>query len=119
MFFKIESNSATMYNVDTLFTIKEAVTAMVIASQPEKNPSVHTLCVKESMTMAIARATNVRAMQTWVGSFLNSFMYLSEITAPTHEITTFINAKIVPTMSALVSELLPESFFFPEAMIMY
>merc|ERR1712196_175579 len=113
MFFKIESKSATMYKVDTLLMMNEAVTATVIAFQPAKKPLVQMGCVNERATIAIARATKVRAMQTWVGSFLNSFMYLSEITAPTHEITTLRKAKIVPMTRVLISASPLLASFFP------
>merc|ERR1719254_429896 len=117
MFFKIESRSATMYKVDTLLMMKEPVTITVIASQPEKNPLDHTSCVKERSTMAIARETKVRAMHTWVGSLLYTFMYLSEITAPMQEMSTLAKAKTVPTKSS-PPELLLELFFPDDAMIM-
>merc|ERR1719191_2545506 len=91
-----------MYKVDTLLTMKETVTAIVMVSQPEKKPTCQISCVQERRRMAMARATKVRAMHTCVGSFLYSFMYLSEITAPTHEIITFIKANTIPTIMVLV-----------------
>merc|ERR1719324_2025484 len=56
-----------MYKVDTLLMMRDAVTATVLMSHPSKklsSPRDQQGVDKERATMARARATNVRAMQT-------------------------------------------------------